>query len=79
MTDYWGITKVLQNALLKNGIFQDEFVGVSFIEHTQRQDEFRKKTIRFCYTELDLSPFDKVLKENRQIRQFRCHVKVGCV
>ena len=79
MTDYWGITNVLPNALLKNGIFQDEFAGVSFIEHTQRKDEFWKKNIRFCYTELDLHPFVKVLKENRQIRQFRCNVKVGYV
>ena len=61
MTDYWGITYVLPNALLKYGIFQDEFVGVSFIEHTQRKDEFWKKTIRFCYTELDLNPFVNIM------------------
>ena len=48
MTDYWGIANVLPNALLKYGIFQDEFVGVSFIEHTQRKDEFWKKLFVFA-------------------------------
>ena len=61
MTDYWGVANVLSNALLKYGIFQDEFVGVSFIEHTQWKDELWKKTIRFCYTELDLNPFVNIM------------------
>ena len=37
MSDCRSITNVLPNALLKKGITQHEFVGVSFINHTERK------------------------------------------
>ena len=61
MTEYWGIVYVLPSALLKNGIIQDEFVGVSFIVHTQRKYEFWKKTIRFWYTKPDHNSFVNIM------------------
>ena len=61
MDDIGPLTDVLPNALLKNGIVQHEFVGVSFIVHTQRKYQFWTKTIRFCYTKQDLKPFVNIM------------------
>ena len=55
------ITNVLSNALLLKGITQHEFVGVSFIEHSQRKYQIWIKKLFVFAIKPDLNPFVNIM------------------